>query len=342
MIKFIKDLQDIVSFTVSKVFLVYENSKNEIFIYKEDDSKFLFQAKNKLGLNIYENFLVTSDNSNEVGNFIYDLNTLQNKIDFNDIDSSFVYPKCNLKIGLIKLKNGSLLKYDFSALRKLNLIDGEFSLIHFIHGENCYLTSRIKPILIKHINDVISWQTDLSPYGKIINILGVINELLWLTVEKEIGNHQLIALNEQNGELVYHLVNIDGLHIHSCLLNVENGMIYSMNQQGNTSIILHINANNGIVEKQYELPALHDKGFRVGTFNNHLTMHKNELYFAIERLNVLFNVGVAVLDINTSSLLWASVIENRKGTITQKVQVTDDKMYVLDNGGVLHIYQKQK
>lgn len=186
-----------------------------------------------------------------------------------------------------------------------------------------------------------NWQTDLSSYGKIRKIVGVVEDNLWVTLTKSVEQENsltdfeetLVVIHTKTGSITNVFVHNYLFSSVGVLLNDKNQTIVSL--KGNRFIEYNTKTSRKI--RDLEVQSLTENKLNVRSF----TVFKDKVYVtANDSTQVVANV-VGVLDYNTLELLWFSKVYPGNLNLNPP-QVTEDKLYVLGAEGTLHIFEKDK
>ncbi len=72
----------------------------------------------------------------------------------------------------------------------------------------------------------------------------------------------------------------------------------------------------------------------------HNTFHKDKIYFTADYAwQYVTPSYVGVMDATTGEVLWSQQLE-KTGGLPEAPKVTNDKLYIRTNNGVLHIFEK--
>lgn len=219
---------------------------------------------------------------------------------------------------------------------------------------------------INFLTENSCWQFSLSSLGKFKNIytneeetievrqfIGVYNNILWLFLNKT----GFIGLDITTGNLKHHIQKNDVLIGETAVTSYtenENGSMsffrsqYYLDEQKGKIIGLAVdmlfemdlNRDTPFVT-QYGLQKQYQKyGINEQNIANDFILKDNLLYF------YAFNqLKFGILNIKTKEVIYISepiIPENNKVTQLKDLQVSDNKVYILDSGNTLHIFEKEK
>jgi hypothetical protein len=187
------------------------------------------------------------------------------------------------------------------------------------------------------------WEADLAHYGEIRKVLGVHENNLWVSMYRggeDKSIKRLIVLDIQTGMECLKIS--PTLPISDCFIEYisEKQTILSIFGKLGTyptdSPLVEINAQTGEVLRNQRIESLYDLNLKIGQWQ----YYDNKIYFTAFT-DSLTTSHIGLLDYHTLDLLWVSEVPNRKGFL-KDLQVTEDKIYVLDQIGTLHIFERSE
>lgn len=211
----------------------------------------------------------------------------------------------------------------------------------------CHIDSN-KLVSLSLLTGDYGWEIDLSEklgnYDKIAKIYGIVNEVLWLVSQRGI----IYGIDIHTGQLQHHL-NYDNVDYFQERGSVGTVYFYSLFDEKNQKLI-------GLYAKRYwEIDLLSpENGLQVFDIKDN-----NSDYFSDEWADpkgMIFDEDyiyfrdisiskVGVFGRKTRHIVWSGKVndsEERVMTVINNIQVADNKLYVLDSGGTLHIFEKVK
>lgn len=208
---------------------------------------------------------------------------------------------------------------------------GEIFQDTFYFFENYLLKS------LSSFNKNYNWQTQLNRNGKILNFLGVHENVLVVCLQ--FGNsYGLMGLDINTGEILWNRDDWGLLQGHHTTM--QNGKIFSL-KGGTFSDSYYLEADVATVSllRFGEVPNLKKQGFSVFNY----TLHENLIYFTANKLDTSDATILGVLTYDSLELLWWQEVELENGAfLAQKPQVDDEKLYILDTEGTLHIFEREE
>ena len=190
----------------------------------------------------------------------------------------------------------------------------------------------------------LNWRLNLSSNGEIRKLLGIVNNLPWVTcyLKESLTKtyHTLLALDVKTGEIIFSRNDMPYFHSSACVLNESNNTIISILRRFDQTFFLELDALSGNIIREQQLTELEEKGFVFGGANN-LTLYKDKLYMVVTAVKTIFGKTLAILDLSDLSIPWISKVTEGKATISRDPEVTDTHLYVLDTENTLHIFEKE-
>lgn len=244
--------------------------------------------------------------------------------------------------------------------RKLNIEQNFYQ-----YEKYCIIIDKNQIILKNLENPNPLWQFSLSSLGKFKNLytneeetievrqfIGVYNNILWLFLNKT----GFIGLDITTGNLKHHISKNDVLIGETAVTSYtenENGRMsffrsqyYLDEQKGKiiglaVDILFEMDLNRDTpFVTQYGLQKQYQKyGINEQNIANDFVLKDNLLYF------YAFNqLKFGILNIKTKEIIYISepiIPENNKVTQLKDLQVSDNKIYILDSDNTLHIFEEE-
>ena len=324
------------SFIVNEEYLVHIDKTNSLFINQKLIQKYVISV-NFLNNNI-EFFT-----EERVTYIIKDFKVFK-KINGAIITNSFFkhsfllsnYKNSFYDVELFYIIDNELIKKD-DFLHKIN-----FGSNHRLENNFIFQSSLSKISSLSLLTGDYEWENNLSKHGEIRKILGLVNEKLWVILyETETRKKQLVSLHTATGKIIDIIDATLPLHDWHIALLEETQTIVSIygkisTHQKADSPFVEICAITGAVLRNERIESLFQANLKLGQwcYSNH------KIYFtaATDTIN---STHIGVLDYTTLNLEWFTVIKDRKAGI-KDLQVTENKIYALDQGGQLFIFEKEK
>ncbi len=186
------------------------------------------------------------------------------------------------------------------------------------------------------------WEVYLNSFGEIRKLLGVIEEKLWVVLYRGGENQditKLIALDIHTGDIIIELP--ESLPLHNTHISIieEKQTILSIwgmksSHHKANSPLVEIDGKTGRIIRNHRIESLFEANLKMG-----LWKYLDDKIFFVGAMDYINSTHVGVLDYNTLDLLWYEEVAGRKAGL-KEIQVTGDKIFCLDIGHQLHIYEK--
>lgn len=355
MISFLKKetLSKISSFKVSNQNLAYikesilylnhqeiTNGTNSYFLYNQT----MYFHKNSKTHNVNQNYEIRI-----LANFAFNFESLYegNVIIGDDIKAE------NLSTFEISCKYKIINISNFSIIRELPY---RYSHIFGYRFKDSYLCSEITKKLIKSLSLLTGeyeWEVDLGFEGlEVGGILGIKDNHLIVACTDEQHQGIWLALDVATGKEVwrrYLQISYGGTYAFSVdktsIFYLQAGGLWVNGKQivRGSNIFREINTIDGSLRREGVLWQMDEAGLGI----KNCTLHKGFIYFTAVYQSFGATV-IGVLDYETLSLLWWEEVKMQEADgfgnffLNQPLQVSDNKIYVLDKTNVLHIYEKDE
>lgn len=192
------------------------------------------------------------------------------------------------------------------------------------------------------------WELDLGGYkylrhgreeeGKIDKIIGLWEHQLLVAMSDE----ELVSVDIHTGKVLWKTSNFNNTYLPDWrnrsmfrmsywlieagkLYQLDGNVYYSVDLETQQFDLLWHNAND-----ENELTIVHK------------TYTEDYIYFTGAYHYQLSPNLVGVFNRKTLTIDWITAVENLTGSLNQPPQVADDKLYVLDTGGTLHIFAREE
>lgn len=187
------------------------------------------------------------------------------------------------------------------------------------------------------------WEVDLGAYGEIRKVIGVVGDKLWVSLDRRIESLKqatLISIDITTGTVI-NILNDLPIDAHQIAIIEEKQTILSLRgtistHQKAISPLIEIDALTGEVIRNGFSQSLYDANFKLGRWQ----YLNDKIYFdaAVDTIN---STHIGIMDYNTLDVIWSTEVKERKAGLTE-LQVSEDKIYVLDQGGQLFIFEKDE
>ncbi len=268
-------------------------------------------------------------------------------LDFCQLENNLSF---NLSSNINNAKIVTLLRNQLN-IRLLGLFDlEEFNLIWSVEENIGLVNYQYKDIIFcNHQQDnfkilafnnkgVKLWQTQIMRNGKILNFLGVHENVLVVCLQ--LGNaYGLMGLDIYTGKILWNRDDWGLLQGHHTTM--KDGKIFSL-KGGFSSDSYYLEADIATVSliRYGEVPNLKKHGFSVFNY----TLHENSIYFTANKLGTTDATIIGVLAYDNLELLWWQEVELQNEAffgLSNKPVIDGDRLYILDTGGTLHIFERE-
>tara|TARA_R110000868_G_scaffold196307_1_gene442188 strand:- start:12 stop:1028 length:1017 start_codon:yes stop_codon:yes gene_type:complete len=331
-------IKGIVAFEITNfsIVLIEKKSANNYRLIQNEKSilEFNFTSLTK-GLFSH---IVVSDDDNNI--YIFDKQNFQNKLEGYSL-SEKAFNKNEIIISK-RISRGIFETFIYNLIEKTiyepkNIPVLTFNSILFFSVENKVSQST------SLLTGEFEWETNLEPYGEIRKILGVKSEKLWVSMDRCGENkdkNSLLALDVNTGQILYQAPSEYDLSDWFIELIPEQNTILSIYGKMSThkadSPLVEMNATTGVLIRNQRIESLYHENLKIGFWK----VLDNKIYFTANK-DTLHGRHIGILDYNTLEILWQTEIKDLRGTF-KDFQVTQDKIYVLDTGNQLHIFEKEE
>nr|WP_294926186.1 hypothetical protein [uncultured Flavobacterium sp.] len=326
--------QNITSLMLSNRDIILKNREKQLFINEK---------------NIYENvddFFISADNEFILFNIIDGCISLKKDLTFTQKASRFflkVTTNCDNLTFQTDIESNTYLFLNNNKLEKeIELISNYNWEFIFCDHNTFFLYDKIILKAISYPTCKNTWKILLQEYGEIRKILGVKEEKIWVSIYRGGINKDkniLLALDIVSGEVVYQSPSEYDLSDWFIELLSEKNSILSIYGKMSThqadSPFVEINATTGAVIRNHRIESLYLENLKIGFWK----VLDNKIYFTANK-DTLHGRHIGILDYNTLEILWQTEISDLRGTF-KDFQVSDNKIYALDTGNQLHIFEKE-
>lgn len=333
MFKNIETIKDVRGFAIHNNILYYLNSKEKLVSNNqivcdaygiEMSKKALFSYQNIYDVEtkiIFDNENIENTPYSLNANAFNGINTIIYNKDFNDFENQVgVYDITNKEIkwfqniqrfgNNIRVENNLYYKQSHTTLKSLSLLTGEYE-----------------------------WELDLGAYGEIDKIIGVCNEILWVGV----GSKMLVGIDMKYGKIIHIIDKPSHFAYQSGAFNYFRGHDGQIDEKAKKLVGFEFDTYYELdlvtIEFTYWIFREEAKAMKIEARYAPQNIHTEDFIYFIDKLN--FKIGI--FDRKNKTIKEAYVFpENSCTGFLNDLQVTNDKMYVLDTGGTLHIFKKEQ
>jgi hypothetical protein len=340
--------KDIYNYKVylNEVFMIDASKLEVVCVENADTHLWSYKISRKSKIIICDSFICALNNSgnedivlNQKGKFIIDL-FANEKLSVhpyaNSIDNKLIVRNSDNGICLYDLEK-------LSTVWKSSFETGILCLQTNLLLITTTKSSSNELMCINKTNGSLFWiinvASTLNKSGEVINIIGTYSALLILCIKRNISTFELVALNINTGAVAWALEDLGLLYGYTAKINEETGSILSLRAQANQSYYLEVDIVNASIKRYGEIDELYKLGLSIADF----TVHDKFIYFTAHYMNSFGPEAIGILNYETLELLWWEHVKLDEGAffgVGQKPVVEEDRLYILDTKGTLHIYEK--
>lgn len=233
--------------------------------------------------------------------------------------------------------------YCYSTVRRkfiINFPKNENIKSYLSKGKSIFCQIEIFIKSLSLLTGEYEWEVNLSEYGDIRSVLAAVQDNLWvLTNDYKNNRHSLLRLDANSGRVMQVLG--EGLKLSDAYVKyIEEKQTLlsfksSISSVPSPSTLIEIDAKTGEILRNVTVESMLEPNLKVGLWQ----YHNNQLFFTANT-TMMTTTHIGVLDYDTLKLLWYTEVLDRKGLL-KDIQVSSDKIYVLDQVGTLHIFEKE-
>jgi hypothetical protein len=174
------------------------------------------------------------------------------------------------------------------------------------------------------------WEVDLGGYGEIDKILGISAGILWVWL----NGYQIVGIEITTGNINHHFLPFkeifeDGkFYFNFPHFEEEEDKIYFFERNYWIEIDLKSQKTKILWQGQEE-------NINLSVFT------KDYIYFISSPPHSVYSNRIGVFDKSAKKIVWSTQIALDTFITLNQIQVSEDKIYVLDSGGTLHIFEKE-
>lgn len=187
------------------------------------------------------------------------------------------------------------------------------------------------------------WEVDLGEYGQIWKILDVEKGLLWVLtdgdIEREISG-TILGIEPANGQVIVRIPPRTELYNpYQTKFSEDRKTLISIRTLGVATWLIEFNLPDLSIKRQVRLRQLEEANIQMKNY----ILQDGLIYFTANAVRTLNPQYLGVMDSTTLDLLWhQKVIEGTEGFVNQEPQVGGNKLYALDTGGTLYIFEREQ
>jgi hypothetical protein len=174
------------------------------------------------------------------------------------------------------------------------------------------------------------WEVDLGAYGEIDKILGVSAGILWVWL----NGYQIVGIEITTGKICRHFSPFKGIfedgkfYFNFPHFEEEEDKIYFFERNYWIEIDLKSQKTKILWQGQEE-------NINLSVFT------KDYIYFISSPSHSVYSNRIGVFDKSAKKIVWSTSLNLETFITLNQIQVGYNKIYVLDSGGTLHIFEKE-
>jgi hypothetical protein len=333
MYKYKESLKKVNSYRLSDNGVYYVNENNEIIYYTNGSENLIKRLCNRVHILLYKNKLYVSDLSKRTHNYCIDTITKSVVYNFSENGIASLDLPDFLNSNMIGLNhvNKDFSVYDIEADKIFFTVKESISLVYFLGHHYSFLRRRKVNELIGYTENKKKWELDLTGYGNLIKIFGIVDNVLWLWCE----DYYFIGVDVSSGSIKKVWEVFDGVYergrfyFYYPYFDKEEGKVYFFERNS----YIECDLRNYATEILWR-----DKELNENISGPHFT--NDYIYFTSSRLNSVFNDRLGVFDRKKMQIIWKEKFDLSQGAGFKIPNVVGDFLYVHDTGNTLHIYEK--
>ena len=333
MYKFKDVITNVEYYQLSDKYVYFINQSNEIRSYKDGKQDLILNLSSRCKLLLFKDSLYLSDVNDCVHNICLDINSKKIIHDFFSEGVKILELQGILdsqKIGL-EYFNGEYAVYDINQEKVLFTLQGRFSIMDFPSATYFVLEDWSNRMINFYNQSTNLWELDLTGYGNLIKIFGIVDNVLWLWCE----DYYFIGVDVSSGSIKKVWEVFDGVYERKSFLynfpyfDKEEGKVYYLER----STYIEIDLRGLTTKVLWE-----DKDLKLDIIGPYFT--KDMVYFSGAIRPSVFSNIIGVFDRKKMQVVWQDKIQLTSGDSLWTPRFCDDKFYVQDSGYTLHIYEK--
>ena len=337
MFKYRNFVTNVYSYDLSDKEIYYISTDKEIIGYENGVRNNILKLSCLCHILLFQDKLYISDTSDLINNYCIDLksNEIVRNFSVEGIKALNLSQGHELgKIGLFHV-DGSWSIYDIKEDKIVFTLKpvegGRFSLLNLFEDEYSFIEVWGVEKLHCYNQSTKLWELDLSGYGRLKKIFGIVDNVLWLWCE----DYYFIGVDVFSGSIKKVWEVFDGVYergrfyFYYPYFDKEEGKIYFFERNS----YIECDLRNYATEILWR-----DKELNENISGPHFT--NDYIYFTSSRLNSVFNDRLGVFDRKKMQIIWKEKFDLSQGAGFKIPNVVGDFLYVHDTGNTLHIYEK--
>ena len=333
MFKYRNFVTNVYSYDLSDKEIYYISTDKEVIRYENGIGNNILKLSCLCHILLFQNKLYISDPSDLINTYCIDLKTNKISRNFSEEGVKFfdLYGAYESgKIGL-RFKNGNYSVYDIEQDIILSTFPVSFSLVYLFDGNHSFFRSKQSNTLHSYVESTKLWELDLTGYGNLIKIFGIVDNVLWLWCE----DYYFIGVDVSSGSIKKVWEVFDGVYERKSFLynfpyfDKEEGKVYFFER--NCYVVSDLRSCTTKIlwqEDQIKLKII------CSTFS------KEVIYFTCVIDALAGGNRLGVFDRKTKQIIWMEKLDLTPGDSLWAPRFNDNKLYVQDSGYTLHIYEK--
>ena len=337
MFKYRNFVSNVYAYDLSDKKIYYISTDKEIISYENGVRNNILKLSCLCHILLFQNKLYISDTSDLINNYCIDLKS-------NEIVRNFSVEgikALNLsqghefgKIGLFHVNGGCSIydmKEDKIVFTLKPVEGGRFSLLNLFEDEYSFIEIWGVEKLHCYNQSTKLWELDLSVYGRLKRIFGIVDNVLWLWCE----DYYFIGVDVSSGSIKKVWEVFDGVYergrfyFYYPYFDKEEGKIYFFER--NCYVVSDLRSCTTKIlwqEDQIKLKII------CSTFS------KEVIYFTCVIDALAGGNRLGVFDRKTKQIIWMEKLDLSPGDSLWAPRFHDNRLYVQDSGYNLHIYEK--
>ena len=333
MFKYRNFVTNVYSYDLSDKEIYYISTDKEVIRYENGIGNNILKLSCLCHILLFQNKLYISDPSDLINTYCIDLKTNKISRNFSEEGVKFfdLYGAYESgKIGL-RFKNGNYSVYDIEQDIILSTFPVSFSLVYLFDGNRSFFRSKQSNTLHSYIDSTNLWELDLSVYGRLKRIFGIVDNVLWLWCE----DYYFIGVDVSSGSIKKVWEVFDGVYergrfyFYYPYFDKEEGKIYFFER--NCYVVSDLRSCTTRIlwqEDQIKIKII------CSTFS------KEVIYFTCVIDALAGGNRLGVFDRRIMQIIWMEKLDLTPGDSLWAPRFNDNKLYVQDSGYTLHIYEK--
>ncbi len=328
-----ESIDQVYDYQLSDNGVYYISKKDEIIYYTNRQKELILALRSSCQLLLFKNKLYLSDCNKQLHNCCIDVKSKQIIYDFtaNGVDLIDIYGGLeSKKIGLIHA-NGDYSVYDIEQDKIIFTINAPISQVYLFGDYYTFFRSGKSNSLHCYVQSEKLWELDLSGYGRLKRIFGIVDNVLWLWCE----DYYFIGVDFSSGSIKKVWEVFDGVYergrfyFYYPYFDKEEGKIYFFER--NCYVVSDLRSCTTRIlwqEDQIKIKII------CSTFS------KEVIYFTCVIDALAGGNRLGVFDRRIMQIIWMEKLDLTPGDSLWAPRFNDNKLYVQDSGYTLHIYEK--